>query len=148
MSLITVAIIGLGDWGPNLVRNFARLTDVTLYAVCDMREEVLSSIGRQYPAARLTTDYTELLNDPNVDAVVVATPVASHHTLVKEFLKAGKHVLVEKPLATTSVQCRELVDLADQRSKVLMVGHVFLYNAAVSKLRSIIQSGAILRGRR
>lgn len=143
MNSINVAIIGLGYWGPNLVRNFARLTDATLYAVCDMRAEALSSIGRQYPAAQLTTNYAQLLHDPKVDAVVVATPVANHYTLVKEALNAGKHVLVEKPLATTSSQCLELVELADRQNKVLMVGHVFLYNAAVRKLKSIIQSGEL-----
>ncbi len=143
MNFINVAVIGLGDWGPNVGRNLARLSDVNLYAVCDMQEEALQKIGVQYPAIRLGTDYTELLNDPNVDAVVIATPVATHYALVKECLIAGKHVLVEKPLATTFDQCDELVELADKYNKVLMVGHVFLYNAAVRKLKSIIQSGEL-----
>jgi predicted dehydrogenase len=143
MSLINVAVIGMGYWGPNLARNFAALPGVHLYSVCDVREEPLRRMGQQYPGTRLTTEYRELLDDPAVDAVVVATPAETHYALAKESMDTGKHVLVEKPLAMSASQCRDLIDLADQLGKVLMVGHVFRYNAAVQKLKSCIESGEL-----
>lgn len=141
MNLINVAVIGLGYWGPNLVRNFARLDDANLYAVCDIQKTALDQMDKLYPQAYLTTDYTELLDNTEVDAVVIATPVETHYNLAKESLRAGKHILVEKPLAMTTAQCYELIDLADKQGKVLMVGHVFRYNAAVQKLKSFIENG-------
>ena len=143
MNLVNVAIIGSGYWGPNLIRNVAALPTARLHTVCDIREEALVQIKKQYPATRLTANSLEVLNDPAIDAVVIATPVATHYTLVKESLEAGKHVLVEKPLAMTSVECQELIDLAEQQNRVLMVGHVFRYNAAVQKLKSYIDSGEL-----
>jgi predicted dehydrogenase len=143
MSIINVAVIGIGYWGPNLARNIAASPDAHLHSVCDIREETLNRVGQQYPRTRLTTEHSELLDDPSVDAVIIATPAETHYTLAKESLTAGKHVLVEKPLAATTRQCRELIALADRLSRVLMVGHVFIYNAAVQKLRSYIESGEL-----
>jgi predicted dehydrogenase len=143
MSPVNIAVIGMGYWGPNLARNFAALPDAHLYSVCDVCEEPLRRMGQQHPKTHLTTEYRELLDDPAVDAVVIATPAETHHALAEESLGAGKHVLVEKPLAMSADQCRELIDLADQLGKVLMVGHVFRYNAAVQKLKSCIESGEL-----
>jgi predicted dehydrogenase len=143
MSLINVAVIGLGYWGPNLARNFAELAEVNLHSVCDLNKESLDKIGRRYPTTHLTTNHAAVLADPAIDAVVIATPVETHYALAKESLDAGKHVLVEKPLAMTTTQCRELIDLADKRGKTLMVGHVFRYNAAVQKLKSCLESGEV-----
>jgi predicted dehydrogenase len=143
MNPVNVAVTGMGYWGPNLARNFAALPGAHLSSVCDVREEALSRMGQQYPKTRLTTEYRELLNNPAVDAVVIATPAETHYGLAKESLHAGKHTLVEKPLAMTVDQCRELIDLADRLSRVLMVGHVFRYNAAVQKLKSYIESGEL-----
>lgn len=143
MGTINVAVVGMGYWGPNLARNLAAVPGANLYAIADLREESLLQAGRQYPAARLTADYQETLADSAVDAVVIATPAETHYALARESLSAGKHVLVEKPLSTTSAQCRELVELADKLNKVLMVGHVFLYNAAVQKLKALIDSGEL-----
>ena len=113
MNLINVAVIGMGYWGPNLARNFAALPGVHLHSVCDVREEPLRRMGQQYPKTRLTTEYRKLLDDPAVDAVVVATPAETHYALAKESMDTGKHVLVEKPLAMSASQCRDLIDLAE-----------------------------------
>ncbi len=143
MSSVNVAVIGMGYWGPNLARNLGRLAAANLHTVCDIRQKTLAQVAQQYPAASLTTNYHDVLENPAIDAVVIATPVATHYTLAKACLKAGKHVLVEKPLAATSTECRELIDLAGSHNKVLMVGHVFRYNAAVQKLKSYIDSGEL-----
>ncbi len=143
MCPVNIAVAGLGYWGPNLARNFAVLPQTTLYALCDVREEPLRRLGRQYPQARLVTEYSALLDDPHVDALVIATPAETHYELALAGLRAGKHVLVEKPLATCAAHCRELIAAADEAGKVLMVGHVFRYNAAVQKLKSYIESGEL-----
>jgi predicted dehydrogenase len=130
----------MGYWGPNLARNLSALPGAHLHAIADLCEEPLLQAGRQYPAARLTADYHEVLADGAIDAVVIATPAETHYTLCKESLSAGKHVLVEKPLSLAAGQCRELIKLADNLDRVLMVGHVFLYNAAVQKLKALIDS--------
>jgi predicted dehydrogenase len=143
MSAVNVAVIGMGYWGPNLARNIAALPGAHLHSICDVREETLGQAGQQYPNTRLATDYEQVLADSNIDAVVIATPAETHYALTKECLNAGKHVLVEKPLARTSLQCRELIEVANAQDRVLMVGHVFLYNAAVQKLKALIDSGEL-----
>jgi predicted dehydrogenase len=143
MSSVNVAVIGMGYWGPNLARNIAALPGAHLHSVCDVREEALSRVGQQYPKAHSTTEYYKVLSDPVIDAVIVATPAETHYALAKESLGAGKHVLVEKPLATSEAHCRELIAAAEEAGKVLMVGHVFRYNAAVQKLKSYIESGEL-----
>ena len=138
---IKVALVGLGYWGPNLARNLASLSGAQLHTLCELREERLTQYARQYPAARTTTDYSVVLNEPEIDAVVIATPAHTHFELAKAALWAGKHVMVEKPLAQTSAQCRELITPAENNKLTLMVGHVFIYNAAVRKVKEYIQSG-------
>ena len=138
---VKVALVGLGYWGPNLARNLASLGGVQLHTLCELREERLAQYVRQYPTARITPDYSVVLNEPEIDAVIIATPVHTHFKLTKAALQAGKHVMVEKPLAQTSVQCRELITLAENNGLTLMVGHVFIYNAAVRKVKEYIQSG-------
>jgi len=141
--MINVAVVGLGYWGPNMARNIATLPDAYLHTLCDIRPEPLEHMGRQYPAAKQQRDFDAVLGDPDVDAVVIATPVHTHFALASATLRAGKHVLVEKPLAQTSAQCRELIALSEERGRVLMAGHVFLYNAAVRKVKEYIQSGEL-----
>ena len=141
--MINIAIIGLGHWGPNLARNIASLPDVHLHTLCDARAELLSLFLGQYPDAKVETDYNNVLNDEAIDAVVIATPVNMHFEMAAAALRAGKHVLVEKPLAETSIQCQELITIAETKRLILMVGHVFLYNAAVQKVKSYIQSGEL-----
>ena len=141
--MIRVGVIGYGYWGPNLVRNFMAAQGSAVTRVCDLRKERLSSLGKQYPALKTGTDSSDLINDPQVDAVVIATPVSSHFELAMSALKAGKHVLVEKPLAARSDQARKLVDEAAARNLVLLVDHTFVYTDAVRKIRELISSGQL-----
>jgi predicted dehydrogenase len=141
--MINVAVVGLGHWGPNLARNIAALPDAHLHTLCDSAPERLEHVGRQYPGAKRQADLDAVLKDFEVDAVIVATPVHTHFELASAALRAGKHVLVEKPLAQTSAQCRELIALSEQQDLTLMVGHVFLYNAAVRWVREYIESGEL-----
>jgi predicted dehydrogenase len=141
--MIKVGVIGHGYWGPNLVRNFMAAPGSLVSAVCDQREERLTQLRKLYPTLKVQTDASELINDPNVDAIVVATPVASHFELAMAALKSGKHVLVEKPIASNSEQACRLIDEARQRGLVLMVDHTFVYTDAVRKVRELISTGAL-----
>ncbi|GAH55288.1 unnamed protein product, partial [marine sediment metagenome] len=141
--MIKVAVIGCGYWGPNLIRNFIQIPESKVKYCCDLDEEKLKRIKSLYPKPKTTQDYQEILNDPEVEAVAIATPVHTHFELAKEVLEAGKHVFVEKPLTRTSQQARELIRLARKKDKVLMVGHTFLYTAAVNKLKELIDSGEL-----
>src|SRR6185295_10127499 len=140
---VRVAQVGLGYWGPNLARAVAAVDGAELAVLCDADPERLKRLGRQYPAARLSSDYADVLADATIDAIILATPVETHFKLARAALEAGKHILVEKPLATTSADCEALIALADERNLRLMVGHVFVYNAAVNKVKEYIDSGEI-----
>jgi predicted dehydrogenase len=139
--MIRIGVIGYGYWGPNLVRNFADLMTAQVAMVCDRRPDRLTTVERRYPGVRVTTDPNELIANPAVDAVVIATPVQYHFDLAMAALVAGKHVLVEKPIASTADQASRLVDEASRRRLVLMVDHTFVYTGAVSKMRELTQSG-------
>jgi len=141
--MIKVAVIGCGYWGPNLIRNFIQIPESKVKYCCDLDEDKLEHINSLYPEPKVTQDYKEVLNDPTVEAVAIATPVYTHFELAKEMLEAGKHVFVEKPLTHTSQEARELIKLAKKKGKVLMVGHTFLYTAAVNKLKELIDSGEL-----
>jgi predicted dehydrogenase len=138
--MIGVGVIGYGYWGPNLVRNLAEAQGASLAAVCDLRPERLALAARRHPGVRLTTDWRDLLADPGVAAVVVATPLATHFDLALAALRAGRHVLVEKPLAASSEQARRLIDEALRRGLVLMVDHTFVNTPAVAKIRELVSS--------
>jgi predicted dehydrogenase len=140
---IKIALIGLGYWGPNLARTLAQVNGAELHTLCDMRAERLTQFGQQYPQTQSTSDYNAVLDNPAVDAIVLATPAHTHFELAKAALQAGKSVMVEKPLAETSAQCRELIALAEANKLTLMAGHVFIYNAAVRKIKEYIQSGEL-----
>jgi predicted dehydrogenase len=142
-DIVSVALVGLGYWGPNLARNLAALRGARLHTLCDQRADRLTAYGSQYPAAVARGEYDEVLSDPAVDAVVLATPAGSHFVMAKAALEAGKHVLVEKPMAKTSDECRELIGIASDRGLTLMVGHVFLFNAAVRRIKEYIESGEL-----
>jgi predicted dehydrogenase len=135
---IRVGVIGYGYWGPNLVRNFAEVTGSIVAAVSDLSTQRLAEVRGRYPAVKTTTDYQDLLADPGIDAVVIATPVRTHFDLALQALRAGKHVLVEKPMAQTSAQARLLIETAEQNERVLMVDHTFIYTAAVRKIKELI----------
>ena len=138
---IRTAVLGLGYWGPNLVRNLHELPGVEVVWGCDLRAEALATMGRRYPAIAQTSSLSDVLDDPTVDAVVIATPVSTHYELALAALEAGKHVLVEKPLAGSSLDGQALIDAAAERGLVLMPGHTFLYSPPVTMIRDIIESG-------
>lgn len=141
--MIKVGVIGYGYWGPNLVRNFMAAPGSAVTRVCDLREERLTSLNKLYPGIKTCNSSTELINDPQIDAVVIATPVSSHYELALAALQAGKHVLVEKPLASKSDQARVLIDEAAKRKLVLLVDHTFVYTDAIRKIRELIASGQL-----
>ena len=138
---ISVGVVGCGYWGPNLVRNFHALQDCDLRALCDLNEARLKHMRELYAGVEGMTDYGHLLNGVGVDAVVIAAPVKYHHPLAKASLLAGKHTLIEKPMAASSAECEELIQIAEQKGLVLMIGHTFLYSAPVRKIVEIAQSG-------
>ena len=140
---VRIAVVGLGYWGPNLVRNLHEVEGARVAAVCDLREERLEPIARRYPAVRCTSSYEELLADPEIDAIAIATSVSTHYPLACAALDAGKHVFVEKPLAASSEETRELIERGRSLGLVVMPGHTFLYSPPVMMIRDLIESGEL-----
>jgi predicted dehydrogenase len=138
---VNIGIAGLGYWGPNLARNFDELAELTW--LCDLSPELRQRYGSRYPRARLTAEFEEMLADPELDGVVVATPVPTHYPLAKRALLAGKHVFVEKPPAMRADEMDELVELSTERGRVLMPGHLLLYHPGVRKLKELIDAGEL-----
>jgi predicted dehydrogenase len=138
---MNVGVAGLGYWGPNLARNFDLLTELSW--ICDASPELLEKQAKRYPRAKATTRFEDLLEDPKLDAVVIATPVPTHARLAKQALEAGKHVFVEKPMAMNAADAEEIVALAEERGLVLMPGHLLLYHPGVLTLKKIIDSGEL-----
>jgi predicted dehydrogenase len=138
-----LAVIGCGYWGPNLVRNFVQSNKVKELICCDLNQKRLERMKNLYPSVEVLTDYKELLQMSDLDAVAIATPVKTHHPIAKEFLLQGKHVFIEKPLTHSFEAGFELVKLAEEKQRVLMVGHTFEYTAAVNKAKSIVESGEL-----
>ncbi|MBV8275246.1 MAG: Gfo/Idh/MocA family oxidoreductase [Verrucomicrobia bacterium] len=140
---IAVGVVGCGYWGPNLVRNFSALPNCRMRAMCDTSEARLKHMKSVYPEVEGITDFERFLRDMDVDAVVVATPVKYHYLLAKASLLAGKHTLIEKPMAASAAECEELIEIATRNGLVLMVGHTFLYSAPVQKIADIVGAGDI-----
>jgi predicted dehydrogenase len=138
-----VAVVGVGYWGPNLVRNAWEIDGLRVAAVCDRDGDRLAPFAQRYPSVRTTARYEEVLAADDIDAVLLATPVGTHHELTRQALRAGKHVFVEKPMAQSSVECRELIALADERSLVLMPGHTFLYSPPARKVKELLDGGEL-----
>ena len=141
--MIKVGVIGYGYWGPNLVRNFMEAPGSTVVAVCDLRMERLGPLKTRYPTIKTVSNCLELFADPDIDAIVVATPVSTHFELGMAALKANKHVLIEKPLAANSEEAIKLIEEAAKRKRVLMVDHTFVYTSAVRKIRELITANAL-----
>ena len=140
---IKVGVVGCGYWGPNLIRNFRALPDCHLKMMCDINHERLKHFKALYPEVERATDFNHMLNGVNLDAIVIATAVKLHYSMAKAALLAGKHTFIEKPLAGSSEQCEELIDIAAKKSLVLMAGHTFLYSPVVNKIKEIIGNGDI-----
>jgi len=144
-SAVHIAVVGLGGWGPNLLRNAASVTGVRVCAICDRDPHRLEQVGELYPGIDRCADYGEVLAREDVDAVILATPAGLHFEQARAALQASKHALVEKPLALRLDEGRELVSLARQGGLVLMTGHTFLYNGAVLRLRDLVAEGQLGR---
>ena len=140
---VRIGVVGLGYWGPNLVRNLFELPDAELAWVCDRSRERLDSVRRRYTGIRSTTRYEEMLRDPSVEAVVIATPVSTHYELALRALSAGKHVFVEKPLAASEEEALRMIRLARRNDLLLMPGHTFLYSPPVNAIKSLLDAGEL-----
>jgi predicted dehydrogenase len=139
--LISIGLIGYGYWGPNLLRNFAELPGVTIAAVADLRADQLEFVSRRYPSIRTTTHFEDVIADKSIDAIAIATPVATHFELGMAALMAGKHLWLEKPMTETSHQAEKLIEEAEKRSLTLFVDHTFVYTSAVRKMGELVKSG-------
>jgi predicted dehydrogenase len=136
---ITLGVIGCGYWGPNLVRNFSEIPEVRVKTLCDLNFELLDKLRSRYPESQFTMNSQDIFQDNEIDAVVIATPTSSHFELAFNALKAGKHVLVEKPLTSTSLDALILIEEAEKRNLILLVDHTYIYTAAVRKMRELVQ---------
>jgi predicted dehydrogenase len=143
--MIKIGVIGYGYWGPNLVRTFAEAQQGTIVAVSDLDPKKLATVNKRYPAVKTTNDFQDLLRNPEIDAIAIATPVSTHFEFAMAALKAGKHVWLEKPMTETSLQARKLVDEAAKRNLTLFVDHTFVYTGAVRKMGDVIKSGDLGR---
>ena len=143
--MLSVGLVGVGHWGPNVIRSFELTRRAAVTHVCDLSQKALERVTNLHPQAKTTRDLDALLGDPAIGAIAIATPVPTHFEIAKRALEAGKHVLLEKPLTSTSEQGRALIDLAARHKLVLMVGHVFEYNATIRSLKGFIDSGELGR---
>jgi predicted dehydrogenase len=140
---IGIAIVGFGYWGPNVVRNILERPEFRLVGLCELDGNRSADFSRHHEGVRVESDLDELLSDPEIEAVAIATPPRTHHDLVRRALDAGKHVLVEKPLATTVPDAEDLIKVAEGANVVLMPGHTFVYSPSVNKVRELIRSGEV-----
>ncbi len=139
--MINIGVLGYGYWGPNLVRNFAETPGTVVAAVADLDSTKLELVQRRYPAVKTTTRFQDLLQDPAIDVIAIATPVGTHFELGMAALRAGKHLWLEKPMTETLLQARKLLDEADRRQRTVFVDHTFIYTGAVRKMGELIKSG-------
>lgn len=141
--MIRAALVGCGHWGSNYLRILQFMEEAQIVSVCDREEAPLEKVRKQYPRLHITREFSFLLEDSKIDAVIIATPASTHYELVKQSLESGKHVLVEKPLALSVAEAQALVRLAQDQKRILMVGHTFLYNPAVRKMKEYIAKGTL-----
>jgi predicted dehydrogenase len=141
--MLNVGVIGYGYWGPNIVRNLQGLNSVKVAGICDKSEASLQRAKRAYPSVPVTTDCSEMILSPDVDAVAIVTPVWTHYDLAKKALSNGKHIFVEKPFTSNSRQAEELVELAERNGLTIMVDHTFLFTGAVRKIRQLIDENVL-----
>jgi predicted dehydrogenase len=140
-TIINVAVVGCGYWGPNLIRNFISLPDCKVKTVCDLDTERLAHMKQLYPSIHTTTRFDEVIQDNEIDAVAIATPVQSHFKLAQACLRVDKHVYIEKPMAASARECQQLNDISEKKGLTLIVGHTFIYSAPVRTVKEIVDSG-------
>ena len=140
---VTVAVVGCGYWGPNLIRNFSSAANCRLKTICDRDQNRLRHLQGRYPGVAAETEFNTVLADPAIDAVVIATPMHTHYPMARAALEAGKHCFIEKPMAGSAAECVELCRLADAKGLKIMVGHTFLFSPPIRKIKEIIDAGEI-----
>jgi predicted dehydrogenase len=140
---ISVAVVGIGGWGKNLARNYCQIPDARLKYLCDLDTAKLASVQTQSPAEHTTTRFDDLIGDPDLDAIVIATTGPTHYALCKRALEAGKDVYVEKPFVLSVAEAEEIVELAEREGRILMIGHLLEYHPVVQKLKNMIDSGEL-----
>lgn len=138
-----VAVIGAGYWGPNLIRNFLSLDDVESVVACDTDEERLAKMRKSFHGIETSRDHSEIIERSDIDIVVIATPVSTHHAIAKSALLAGKHVFIEKPMTASVTEAEELIEIAEQKDLKIFVDHTFIYTGAVRKMKEVITSGRL-----
>jgi predicted dehydrogenase len=141
--MVRVGIVGLGYFGPNLLRNFAAQAECEMVYACDLDERRLQEMGRKYPAIKMTQRYEDLLEDASIDLILIATPTSSHFPLAKLALEVGKHVFIEKPMTSTVEEAQILNDLAEKEGRMIFVDHTFVFAPAVQKIREMVQHGEL-----
>jgi len=141
--MVKLGIVGYGYWGPNVVRNLDRLDEAEVVAVCDTSAAARKKVAKAYPDVLVTDDAAELMSSPEIDAIAVVTPVWTHYELAKAALESGKHIFVEKPFTSNAAQAQELIDLAARKNLKIMVDHTFLFTGAVTKIKQLLQDGAL-----
>ncbi|MCJ7618414.1 MAG: Gfo/Idh/MocA family oxidoreductase [Desulfobacterales bacterium] len=141
--MVNTAVIGCGYWGPNLIRNFFSLSDCNVKSVSDVDTKRLDHIKSLYPRIRTLKEYTGIINDPDIQAVAIATPVRFHYEMAKLSLENRKHTFIEKPMASSVAECKELIEIAKKNKLILMVGHTFIYSTPVQKIKQIFDSGEL-----
>ena len=141
--MIKIAVAGYGYWGPNLVRNIQESGKASVVTCCDMNTDRLKQVSSKYPSIRTTTNYDDVLNDPSVNAVVIATPVATHYEFARKAMEHGKHVLLEKPATSSTAEAEKLVELAEKHSLTYMIDHTFIYTGAVRKMKEVVDQGEL-----
>jgi len=138
---VCIGVVGCGYWGPNLIRNFRSLQNCRMKTMCDLSMERLDHLKTLYPEINTETSFERLIGDSDIDALAIATSVSHHHSLAKMALEAGKHVFIEKPMAASTTECDELIQIAKEKALILMVGHTFLFAPAIRKIKEIVDSG-------
>lgn len=139
--MISVGVVGAGYWGPNLVRNFWEISDTEVLMCCDVRQQRLEFIKKRYPSIEITTNYDHMLENGRIDAIAIATPAQSHFYLAKKALEHNKHLLIEKPITLSSEEAKELIELAEKKNRIIMVGHIMEYAGAVESIKEAFEQG-------
>lgn len=138
MKTANIALVGVGYWGPNILRNLMLCENANVLLVCDLDKNKLKQISHLYPQLKTTTDFNEVINNKEIKSVIIATPIQTHFSLAKKVLESGKNVLIEKPMTTKSSDAKELIKIAKKNNLILMVGHTFVYTEAVQKMKEIL----------
>jgi len=141
--MIKIGVVGCGYWGPNIIRNFNSLEGCIVKTICDLDENRLKHLRSLYNHLTVTKDFSEIVNDDDIDAIAIATPVRFHFDMAYQSLKAGKHTFVEKPMAFSVAECKELIGISEKKKLTLMVGHTFIYSTPVRKIKEIIDAGEL-----